>query len=54
MAQRYCQKAIELDNENVKVLELTGHVMMEVGDMDAAKQASIKYLHPKTCWNCFH
>lgn len=38
MAQRYCQKAIELDNENVKVLELTGHVMMEVGDMDAAKQ----------------
>lgn len=40
MAQRYCQKALEMDNENIKVLELTGQVMMEVGNLDAAKQVS--------------
>ena len=38
MAQKYCQKALEMDNENIKVLEITGQVMMDVGDMEAAKQ----------------
>ncbi|XP_067938169.1 uncharacterized protein [Watersipora subatra] len=38
MAQRYCQKALEIDNDNIKVLELTGHVMMEVGNLEGAKQ----------------
>ena len=38
MAQRYCQRGLEMENDNIEVLELTGHVMMEVGNMEAAKQ----------------
>ena len=41
MAQRYCQRGLEMENDNIEVLELTGHVMMEVGNMEAAKQVRV-------------
>lgn len=38
MAQRFCQKALEMDSDNVRALETTGLVMLEVQNLDAAKQ----------------
>ena len=50
MAQRYCQKALEIDNDNIQVLELTGHVMMEIGDLEAAKQVSMSTVTLSVYW----
>ena len=38
MAQKFCQRALEMDPDNVKALETTGALLLEMGNIDAAKQ----------------
>ncbi|XP_033116021.1 probable assembly chaperone of rpl4 [Anneissia japonica] len=38
MAQKYCQKALEIEPDNVRVLEMTGNMLVEIGDIEGAKK----------------
>jgi len=37
MAQKFCQRALEIDNDNVKALELSGSLLLEMGEIDNAR-----------------
>ena len=38
MAQNFCQRALEIDNDNVKALETTASLLLEAGDAENAKR----------------
>ncbi|XP_041367293.1 probable assembly chaperone of rpl4 [Gigantopelta aegis] len=38
VAQKFCQRALEMEPDNVRTLETTGNLLMELGDPDGAKQ----------------
>ena len=33
LAQRFCERALEMDNDNVKALELTSSLLLEMGQV---------------------
>ena len=33
MAQRFCERALEMDNDNVRALELTSSLLLELGQV---------------------
>jgi len=37
MAQKFCQRALEIDNDNVRALEATATLLLEAGDAENAK-----------------
>lgn len=37
MAQKFCQRALEIDNDNVRALEATATLLLEVSTLDALK-----------------
>lgn len=37
LAQKFCQRALEMDNDNIRALETSGFLLLELGNMDAAK-----------------
>lgn len=38
LAQKFCQRALEIDPDNVQVLETTGTLLLELGNTESAKQ----------------
>ncbi|KAK6165941.1 hypothetical protein SNE40_022747 [Patella caerulea] len=42
LAQKFCQRALEVDNENVRAIELTGTVLLEMGDPESAQQCFLR------------
>ena len=36
-AQKFCQRALEMDCDNVRGLELSGALLLEMGDLDSAR-----------------
>ena len=38
MAQKYCQRALEMDADNVRALETSGALLIDLGNTEAAKQ----------------
>jgi len=37
LAQKFCQRALEMDNDNVRALELSGSLLLEMGEIDSAR-----------------
>ena len=44
LAQKFCQRALEMEPDNVRALETCGTLLLELGNMDGAKQVSLKCL----------
>ncbi|XP_041478817.1 probable assembly chaperone of rpl4 [Lytechinus variegatus] len=38
MAQKFCQRALEMEPDNVRALELSGNLLAELGDTDGARK----------------
>ena len=38
MAQKFCERALEIDGDNVRALETSASLLLEMGNMDAARQ----------------
>ncbi len=45
LAQKFCQRALEMEPDNTKVLETSGTLLLEVGNMEAAKHVSIYHVY---------
>ena len=43
MAQKFCQRALEMEPDNVRALETSGSLLIDLGNLDAAKQ--VCFLH---------
>ena len=41
MAQKFCQRALEMEPDNVRVLEVSGTLLLEVGELEKAKQVIV-------------
>ena len=41
IAQKFCQRALELEPDNTRALEMTGALLLEMGDMEGAKKVDI-------------
>ena len=41
MAQKFCQRALEIDHDHIKALETTGALLLELGNTDGAKQVHL-------------
>ena len=41
LAQKFCQRALEIEPDNTRVLETSGTLLLEMGNVDAAKQISL-------------
>jgi len=37
MAQKFCQRALEIDNDNARALELSGGLLLEMGEIESAR-----------------
>jgi len=37
MAQKFCQRALEMDNDNARALELSGGLLLEMGEIESAR-----------------
>ncbi|XP_072010975.1 uncharacterized protein [Engystomops pustulosus] len=42
MAQLFCQRALDLEPENLEILDMMGNICMELGDADKARQVFLK------------
>jgi len=49
MAQKYCQRALEMDADNVRALETSGALLIDLGNTEAAKQVNIKTSTKNEC-----
>ena len=38
LAQKFCQRALEMEPDNVRALETSGSLLIDLGNMEAAKQ----------------
>lgn len=43
LAQKFCQRALEKDPDNVRALETSGILLLELGNVEAAKQVTSSY-----------
>ena len=43
MAQRFCQRALQIEPDNDRVLETSGILLIEVGELEKAKQVFTFY-----------
>lgn len=41
LAQKFCQRALETEPDNVRALELSGGLLIDLGNFEAAKHVSI-------------
>ena len=41
LAQQFCQRALEIDGDNVRALETSGTLLLELGNNEAAKQVGV-------------
>ena len=42
LAQKFLQRAIEVEPDNLQVLECSGNLLIEVGELEKAKQISFQ------------
>jgi len=49
LAQKFCQRALELDSDNIRALEMSGNLLLELGEIESAKQCLGRaiYLQPE-------
>lgn len=40
MAQKFCQRALQMEPDNVRALESSGNLLAELGDTDGARKIS--------------
>ena len=40
LAQKFCQRALEMEPDNVRALETSGSLLIDLGNLDAAKQVN--------------
>ena len=40
LAQKFCQRALEMEPDNVRALETSSSLLLELGDMESAKHVS--------------
>jgi len=45
LAQKFCERALEIDSDNVKALELTAGLLLEMGQIDSAQQCLGRAIH---------
>jgi hypothetical protein len=45
LAQKFCQRALEMEADNVRALETSGALLIDLGNLEAAKQVC----HCLTC-----
>lgn len=45
LAQKFCQRALELDADNVRALEMSGNLLLEVGQVEGAQQCLGRAIH---------
>lgn len=45
LAQRFCERALEMDNDNVKALELTSSLLLEMGQVESAQHCLGRAIH---------
>lgn len=45
MAQKFCQRALEMDPDNVRALETSGSLLTDLGNVEAAKQCFGRAVH---------
>ena len=43
MAQKFCQRALELEPDNVQALETCGTLLLELGELESAKHVSCQH-----------
>lgn len=43
MAQKFCQRALELEPDNVQALETCGTLLLELGELKSAKHVSCQH-----------
>ena len=43
LAVKFCERALDIEPDNVEVLEMAGSVFLETGDIDKAKSVSFKF-----------
>lgn len=41
MAGRFCQRALDVESDNLQALDLLGHICSELGDVQKAKGISL-------------
>ena len=42
LAIKFCERALDIEPDNVEVLEMAGTVFLETGDIDKAKSVSLR------------
>jgi len=45
LAQKFCQRALELDADNVQALEMSGNLLLELGEVEKAQQCLGRAIH---------
>ena len=43
LAVKFCERALDIEPDNVEVLEMAGSVFLETGDIDKAKSVSFNF-----------
>lgn len=41
LAQKFCQRALETEPDNVRALEMSGSLLIDLGNFEAAKHVSL-------------
>jgi len=45
LAQKFCQRALEMDPDNVRALEMSGNLLLELGQTESAQQCLGRAIH---------
>jgi len=45
LAQKFCQRALEMDADNVRALEMSGNLLLELGQTESAQQCLGRAIH---------
>lgn len=43
LAQKFCQRALETDSDNVRALEMSGSLLIDLGNLEAAKHVGSNF-----------
>lgn len=43
LAQKFCQRALEMEPDNLRALETAGSLLLELGNTEAAKQVHVLF-----------
>lgn len=49
MARLFCQRALDVDSNNLRAIDMLGHICSELGDMEKAKGISFVFILSHFC-----